>query len=236
MTRKRLSVSKSGQNVVCNDKITLPTELLIRSAPTQPYDIALNEAQAQLAIAKAIFEQKGDGGALGVYNAILSVTDFFASQGLPRALLSPLSAVAEAMIDADQGASNPLLQRRGTKKIGAPVAPIGQLLIEGQLAVITECCVRHFKQEGAWPYLEPAAAEASRLVKQSDWPIDPTSTNMREIRERVRGLVGAGAPDRIVYDMLLSTGGATKAPLEYAKRLLTSPLTERFPDTFLQKS
>ena len=235
MTRRKLPVAKSKHSPDGDGIITLQTDLLTRSAATQPFDSALNEFQARLAIAKAIFEHQGDGGRTGAYNAILHVIDFFASQGFPLAILNPLSAVAEAMIDADRGASNPLLQQGRRGKIGAPPASNGQLRVEGQLAAITECCVRHFEQQGAYPYVEPATIEAAKLVSMSNWPIDPNPTNMREIRERVRGLVGRQSTDRIVFDMLLNEESAKTAPLAFAKRLLESPLSERLPANFLQK-
>ena len=234
MTRRKLPVAKSKQSPDGDATIALQTDFLTRSAAIQPYDIALNEFQARLAIAKAIFEHQGDGGKAGAYKAILHVIDFFASQGFPLAILTPLSAIAEAMIDAEHGASNPLLQQRRRGKAGAPPASIGQLVIEGQLAVITECCVRHFQQEGPPPYVGPATDAAVKLVKESNWPIDPTATNMREIRERVRRLVGTQSPDRLVFDALMNTAGAKKAPLAFAKQLLKSALSERLPDTFLQ--
>ena len=65
MTRRKLPVAKSKQSPDGDATIALQTDFLTRSAAVQPYDIALNEFQARLAIAKAIFEHQGDGGKAG---------------------------------------------------------------------------------------------------------------------------------------------------------------------------
>jgi hypothetical protein len=232
MSGRKLQVTKSVRSPNSDGTIELQTDLLTRSAAAQPYESALNEVQVQLAIAKAIFDHQGDGGRLGAYNALLHAIDFFAGQGFPHAILKPLAGVAEAMIDVDRGASNPLLQQGRRAKTGAPPASIGQLVIEGQLAVITQCCVLHFKKEGKYPYVGPATVEAAKLVKKSNWPINPTPTNMREIRERVNRSVGSQSYDRIVFDILMNAENAKRAPLDFAKRLLGSQLSERVPEKF----
>jgi hypothetical protein len=240
MTRgARLQVSKSNGGVkdengiaLPNNKIALPTGLLTRSAPISPIDSALNDVQVQLVIAKGMFEQKGDGGKLGAYNSILSVIDFFANQGFPRAIFDPLSAVAEAMVDADRGASNPLLQRR-EGRIGAPLASIGQLTMEGQLAVITECCVRDCQIKKMRPFVVPGTELAHRLIREAKWTTKPTLVQLREIRERVRGMVRKKSADRLIYDMLMNSEEAQRDPLNFAKKLARNPNAFRQPDNFL---
>ncbi|WP_397584764.1 hypothetical protein [Sphingorhabdus sp.] len=240
MTRgARLQVSKSNGGVkdengiaLPNNKIALPTGLLTTYAPTSPIDSALNDVQVQLVIAKGMFEQRGDGGKLGAYNSILSVIDFFVSQGFPRAILDPLSSVAEAMVDADRGASNPLLQRR-EGRIGSPPASIGQLIMEGQLAVITECCVRDCQRGKMRPFVEPGTQLANRLIREAKWATKPSAVQLREIRERVHRLVGKKSEDRLIYDMLMNSEEARLDPLRFAKQLLKNPNAFRQPDNFL---
>jgi hypothetical protein len=196
-----------------------PREKLLERQPiTEGRIAAFDKVHEKLAVATELYEHFGDGGKSGAYRAVIDVIDYFSSRGIPYSALAPLQAIAQAIVDADQGTSSPIFKpnRRGG---GAPPKSAGQLSFEGQLAVVMECCVRHYKSEGKRPFLKPASIMAARLIKKSNWPVSPSAVNLREIRERISRKERL-APDRVTYEALIGSPLAETAPLDYANALL----------------
>ncbi len=194
-------------------------KLLERMPATKGPHSALCDIQEKLAAATEFYEHLGDGGRYGVYRAIIDVVDYFASQGIPRAALMPLSAVSGAIVDADRGTGSAIFKPDRGAKGGKPPASAYQLNYEGYLAAVTECCVRHYKAQGARPYVEPATRKAAQLIRDSRWPTQPTAKELREIRERVQQSERL-SPDRLQFNELLDSEFAKLDPLGWAKRLL----------------
>lgn len=180
---------------------------------------ALSYIRQKLAIATELFDHHGDGGRQGVLKAVLDVIDYFASLGVPQATLKPLSAVAEAIVDADEGNDSAIFKPKRGPMGGKPPARISQLEFEGHLATITECCVRHRKMEGHWPFVEPGCALAAKMVNESKWPIKVTTTKLRELRERVQQSAKT-SPDRIFLEKVTSSNVAMAMPLVWARLIL----------------
>lgn len=191
--------------------------LLKRLPPTVGRIAAFEKVHRDLAIATEIFEHQGDGGKQGAYRAMGAIFEYFTSLGIPPATLEPVMAITAAMVDAGRGVSSPIFDP--TRGPGAPPTSAMQLSLEGQLAVITECCVRHCRAEGMWPYLGPVTSLAAKLVNSSRLQITVTPTEMREIRERVRQCKNPSSPDRIAFDQLTSSSCAQSIPLYYAQVL-----------------
>ena len=84
-------------------QVTPRDRLLLREPVRNDMIPALNEIHEKLAVATELFEHHGDGGRIGVYRAVIDVVDYFAGQGIPRATLAPLAAVAASIVDADRG-------------------------------------------------------------------------------------------------------------------------------------
>ena len=96
---------------------------------------------------------------------------------------------------------------------------ISDMVLQGHLAAVMECCVLHCKADGQRPYVEPAGKLAAKLVKQSGWPVEVTAIKMREIREKVQQSARL-SPDRVMFDHILNSDIARCQPLEWAKTLL----------------
>jgi hypothetical protein len=203
-------------------------KLLTRQAPTMGPFNALERVHEELAVATELYENHGDGGKAGAFKAVIAVIEYFASRGIPRATLSPLTAIIVAMVDADQGVQSPIFKpfRKGG---GAPPSSNEQLSFEGLLAVVTECCVRHCKAEGKRPYIEPGARMAESMIRKSRWGIDPGFIRLREIRERI-STADKDSPDRSNFDLFMSSTFAETTPLDYAKAMLNSELVVGIPD------
>lgn len=201
-----------------------PRPKLLKRQPARVSRVrALDDLHEKLAIATEFFEHHGDGGRFGTYRAILDILDYFADLGIPNTTLTPLTAVAAAIVDADRGIKSPIfeLDRKGRR--GAPATPTDRLAFEGILASIMECCVRHCRAEGKRPYVEPASQLAARLIRESSWGVRPTPTQLREIRERVQQNA-RGSTDRLMFDQLLDSPIAAIIPLEWATSIIGHPL------------
>ena len=180
---------------------------------------ALSDIHEKLAIATEFLDHHGDGGRYGVYRAILDVVDYFADLGIPRAALKPLSSVAAAIVDADRGTDSPIFKPVRGPKSGKPPARVSQLEFEGHLVTITECCVRHCKMQGQWPFVEPGCILAAKMVNESKWPVHVTKGKLRELRERVQQSART-SPDRIFLEDTMSSEVAMAIPLEWARIIL----------------
>jgi len=192
----------------------------MRLPPTGARNAAFDKLHTELAVATEKFEHQGDGGRLGVFQAIAAVFDYCTSRGIPPAALEPLMAITAAIVDVERGTSSPIFEPTRSATGGSPPTPAMQLARQGHLAVITECCVRHCKADGMRPYLKPATIMAAKMVNTSKWPITVTATEMREVRERVRRCRDPKSPDRIAFDIQTSSDVLKNMPLTWAKRLL----------------
>ena len=92
---------------------------------------ALEEIHEKLAIASEFFDHHGDAGKYGVYRAILDVVDYFSNLGIPHAALKPLSAVAQAIVDADCGNDSAIFRPNRGPRGGKPPAMVSQREFEG---------------------------------------------------------------------------------------------------------
>lgn len=203
-----------------------PREGLLRRNPaTKSRVAALDDVHRQLAAATVLFEMHGDSGRTGAYRALVDVVNYFAELGVPRASLLPLSAIAAALVDADRGVQSPIFKPDRVKG-GRPPKAVFEDLLDQQLAVVMECCVRHHRDVvRARPFLPPAAREAAKIVNSSPLSCSVTPVQMREIRERVVQLP-VGHSGRLQFDELLDSAVARSAPLEWAKLLVQNDGTQ----------
>jgi hypothetical protein len=208
-------------------KISIPTKLLEKLPASNSRRKALDEIHTNLAVASLIFTHHGDHGRTGVYRAMLDLTDYFASLGVPRAVLEPITAVAAALVDAERGIESPLFRPK-RKKGGRPPLSLMQLQFEGYLAVVTECCVRDCKNKGMRPFLKPAFDMAAKLIRRSKWKARVESDQLRQIRERV-SQGSSSDPDRQIWEQMLSSPIASQHPLAWAKSLLAHDWASRPP-------
>lgn len=239
MIARRPTKRRSGRYVYDEEKgafeITPRNKLLERMPPTVPPFRALEDIHFKLAKWTEFYENYGDGGRGGVYFAINDVCEFFVSRGIPAATLAPLYAAATAICDADNGTESPIFKPDRSERRGRPRKSAIDLYWEGHLAAVTECCVRHRQAEGYWPFLDPGCQLAQSLIRESDWPISPTVTELREIRERVSAQT-EDSPDRIAYDVIMSGPIPSTDPLTLAKSIVDSELVPRPPSSnFLSK-
>lgn len=214
-------------------EIKLRPELLERHSADRPFNDALNEAQAKLAVASEIFQNHGDGGRLGVYYSMIDIIGFFESQGIPHAALAPVSAVVEAIIDAERGRDSPIFKKATKPRGGKAPTAANKLIFDGHIAAVAYCCVLHCQNKKKWPFRDEAARLASDLIKDSSWPVAPKPLQLINLLERI-SQVEASRLDRSVFDELMKAAMAQQRPLEYAKALLASPLVDMPPkDNFL---
>lgn len=197
--------------------ITPREGLLRRLDPTAGRLAAFEKVQRELAECTELFENHDDNGRAGVFRAMIAVVEYFTSRGIPNATLAPLSAVASAIADADDGILSPIF----TPDMRAPGGKKGQdrLAFEGLLAVVAECCVLHCKAQGMRPFLKPATELAAKLVNRSPLGIKVTAAEMREIRERIAA-DDAASPRRIAFEIQMASPAARKMPWEFARMLV----------------
>lgn len=201
--------------------------LLVRGLPTMPPADALDLLQQKLAQATVLYENEGDSGRTGGYRAIIEVIQYLSSQGFPPGALSPLMGIAAAFCDADEGVQPPMF--KPNRRHGAPPKPkeIGEF--EQYLAVIVECCIRHYRDRvKAYPFKADALREAARLIQQSRHKLKISTRRLEEIRERVRQ-VTSGSFDRALFDDHVSAATRIGDPLSYASRLIDHPSLTRPP-------
>lgn len=196
-----------------------PREGLLRRLPTSASRVkALDRIHEQLASATMLFEISPDAGRAGVWRALIDVVEYFSSLGIPRATLAPLFAAATALVDADNGASNPLFARSKSPRGGKPPKSAGQVALDQYCAVITECCVRHERAKGERAYLQRATRLAAGIVNGSALGLTVTATQMREVREKITQLPSTNQ-GRAIFDDMLSSQFVAAAPLEWARML-----------------
>lgn len=206
-----------------------PAEGLLRKLPSTVGTVAaLATVHSKLAIATAAFYQVGDGGKAGVYRAIADVVDYFVSQGIPYATLAPLTAVAAAIVDAESGIKSLIFQPARTGA-GRPPKSVMHDVMDQQLAVVTDCCIRHLKSRKVRPYLEEATRLAAKLVNDSPLIITVTAVQMRETLERVRQLP-PNHDGRKQFDLLRSGKFATPEPLKFATAFVRADWLAAPPD------
>lgn len=203
-------------------QIRLRVELLQRLKATQSTDSAMNELHAKLAVATEIFEGHGDAGRLGVQQSIFAVAEYFVSQGIPYAALAPLSAVLEAIRDAERGRESPIFKKARKPRGGKAPTATGRLIFEGYLATVAGCCVLHCKKQKKWPFRAEAARLAKKLIEESSWPEKPGIDQLINLLERVPHAEKL-SPDRVTFDLFMKQKMAQERPLEFAKALLLSP-------------
>lgn len=207
-------------------------KLLERLPPSMGRNAAFNLLHERLAIATEFYQHHGDGGRYGVYRAMADLCEYLTSRGIPPATIVPLHAVMAAIVDADNGTANPIFEPTRTSKGGSPRKPVLQLAFEGHLAIVIECCVRHCRNEGMRPFIEPAARLAAKLINESSWPVHVTAKQLIEIRERVQQEKNKSSPDRMEVDLSLSGEWARSRPLEWAKILLSHEWVNPPPKNF----
>ena len=191
--------------------------LLRRLEPSALRVKALAELHTKLAVAAELFKSHEDDGRVGTYRAVLDVVEYFVSLGIPHATLLPLASVASALVDADNGIESKTFSV-GKRASGAPKKATQQLELEGILAVIMECCVRHLKPQLGRKFLQPASELAAKIVNKSPLSIEVSATQMREIRESV----AADAHDSIrqmVFREHMTTTAAKDSPMLFATTL-----------------
>ena len=222
MTAKRpgkASASYSRDSKTGDVTVQVSEKLLQRLPASKGRITALREVHEKLAAATVLYREHGDEGRVGVYRAVSDVIEYFASQGVPRAVLEPLSAVAVAIVDADDGTQSPIFKPDRKRGGGKPRKRSDVLVFEGYVAVVVDCCVRHCKTQGFRPYVDRGARLAASMINKSDWYVRVTATQLREIRERVVQSASS-SPDRILLDQSMSSEVAQDRPLEWAKLLL----------------
>jgi hypothetical protein len=195
-------------------------KLLERLAPTAEQNEAFDQLHERLAAYTEMFLHRGDGGRAAVFWAMKELIRYLTSQGIPQAALRPIEAVMIAIIDADNGTSSPISEPQRKGGGGSPRKSVMQVEFEGKLAIVMECCVRHFRSEGRRPFVGPASKLAARMINESAWPVRVTSKQLREIRERIQQTKGF-AYDRAEVDGSISSEVAQSAPLEWARLLLS---------------
>lgn len=220
-----MKMPRPGSDYRRDDETSIATfsvrpQLLQRVPSTVGRVAALNDIHSKLAGATETYVNHGDGGRTGVYQAIMDVIEYFASQGIPRASLEVLGAVGAAIVDAERGIESPIFKPERGRRGGAPPTPTMHLAFDGHMAAVMECCARHLKAEGHWPYIKPASELAAKLINDSHWGAEVTPTQVREIRERVQQSA-RGAPERIMFDQIMDSELAKSRPLDWAKILLT---------------
>lgn len=199
-----------------------PREKLLERLPvTVPRGEAFDLLHERLAVATEFFQHHGDGGRYGVYRAMSDLITYLSDRGIPRATLRPMEAVMAAIVDADNGVANPIFEPKRTPRGGKPRKTVYQLEFEGKLTIIMECCVRHCRGLGMWPYVAPAAQMAAKMVNESGWPLKVTARELEELRERVWQEKNGSSPDRMELDQSMSSRVAREMPLEWAKLLLS---------------
>jgi len=195
-------------------------------------EAALDLVHAKLVQSTLRVEQVGDGGRFGVALAMDALIEFFSNAGLPRAALRPLFEVQCAIVDARRGVESPIFRPDRLPNGGAPPTPASELEFEGYLAVITECCVAHFRLQRVKAYMREGCKLAEQMIHKSDWPVRPTSTELREIRERVRSLRDE-RPDNQLYWIMMNSKMARERPLDWAHSLLQHDWVSRPAAKFL---
>lgn len=228
MINDKLPPDDGSRSVTDGVEIRLRVELLQRLEATQSADSAINELHARLAVATEIFEGCGDGGRLGVKQSMFAMTEYLATQGIPYAVLAPLSAVLEAIRDAERGRESPIFKRVRKPRGGKAPTATDRLIFEGYLATVAECCVLHCKKQKKWPFRHEAARLAKKLIDESSWPEKPETTQLINLLERVPQ-AEKSSPDRMTFDLLMKQETAQERPLDFAKALLLSPRVNRPP-------
>ncbi len=193
--------------------------LLRKLPPTAGRVVAFEEIHQKLAIATELFESLGDDGRAGTYRALTDVVTYFTSLGIPHATLLPIAAAAAAIVDAEDGVESRTFRPLRASKGGKPRKASQNQAFEGILAVVTECCVLHFKAQGRKDFLNEATRLAAKLVNESPLSMRVDAARMREVREAVRQSKGGLARD--TYDIQMQSRAIPVMPLEVAKALVS---------------
>lgn len=201
-------------------RITPRKRLLERQTPTEGLVAAFDRVHESLAAATELMLHHGDGGRAGVHQAMKSLIDYFTSQGIPYATVEPITEVMKALVESEQGVTNPIFSVKRYEVGGRPPKPINELTKDGYLGIVMECCVRHCKAAGMRPFVRPAAEKAAQLINGSVWDVKVTAAELTNIRERI-SQSAADSPDRIAVDSTLSSDLARQHPLQWAKMLLS---------------
>lgn len=193
--------------------------LLDRQPATVGRVAAFDRLHKELAAATELYLHRGDGGREGVRDATVALFDYLTSRGIPPAALEPIIAVQAAIDDADRGTASAVFKPRRMPRGGKPPASDMQRAFDAKLAIVMECCVRHYKTAKMRPYIRPAADLAADLIGKSDWPVKVTARQLEELRERIQQSP-KNSVDRASVDIAFKSGLADFAPLDWAKALL----------------
>lgn len=224
-SKKPTGPAKSASNYTIdpetnNVRIQPRDALLDRLPPTAGRITAFDQLHEHLAVATELFQHHGDEGRIGVYRAMGYLIEYLTARGIPHATLQPLTAVMAAIVDAERGTESPIFKPTRNVKGGAPPKAVLRIEFEGKLATIVECCVLHCKSEGKRSYLMRGTQRAALLINESAWPERVTARELQKLLERVKEQDRI-SPDRMVYEISMSTEAARSNPLKYARSLLS---------------
>lgn len=187
-----------------------------RSAP----DEAIDGLQQKLAVSTVIYEQHGDAGRAGAGRALREVIDYLRDQGLPTPALLPLFDLAVAMDELDHNVVVPLLAPK--RKAGRPRKANADARTDAFLAVVMECCVRHYRDdERRHDFLEPAKQLATKMINQSALGLNVTKDRMEDVREAVTSQ-GTDEAARSIYDTFIRDAETNAPVLEWARAFVST--------------
>jgi hypothetical protein len=172
---------------------------------------AFDELLEGLYYANRLFETKEDAGREGIATACHAVVRFIAVTHQPPLLAAPLLALRAAILDLEQGVSNPILDLNAANNRRSRSA------LKKHANVVAAVCLEVLVELKA-PLEETASMVAQRVA---DWRImgdqRVTAHTIKNWRHQYRALP---AHDRRVFDLMRSDLLNLKNPRQEIERLL----------------
>ena len=211
MTKQSMEYRNLGEKLEINPR----AELLERRAPRTSPAEALELLHEKLAIDTVVYESHGDGGRAGAWRALTDVIDYLRDQGLPLASLLPLSGMATAMADGERRVSSPLFAVE--RSPGKPPKPIAETIVDQFLAVVMECCARHYRDaKGVSSFLGPASRHAANIINASANCPRITAKRLLELRETISEKPTKDI-GRETFDLLMREASKSPSSLQWAE-------------------